>query len=150
MIAPRTRRAGRERAVQFLFGLDFSGYEPDDTLGAFWDMSPSKPAVRRYAETLAQGVWRNRDELDHTINGALEGWLPERVGYIERAVLRVAVFEMRHLPDVPPGVAINEAIEVAKTFGGEDAPRFVNGVLDRIRRDLDTDTDQGAQEQTSG
>ncbi len=149
MISPRTRRAGRERAVQFLFGLDFSGYPPEEVLEDFWDMSSSNESARKYAERLIFGAWDRLEAIDGAIDGALEAWTPGRVGYVERAILRVAVFELLYLPDVPPGVAINEAIEVAKIFGGEEAPRFVNGVLDRIRRDLEAGR-EGAREQAPG
>jgi len=127
------RSKARERALQFLFGLDFTCYAWQHALEGFWIMAPSRPTVRKYAHALIRGVCMNREALDADIDSALQHWAPERVGRVERNILRVALFEMRHAPDVPGAVAIDEAIELAKTFGTDDAPRFVNGVLDRLR-----------------
>jgi len=75
----------------------------------------------------------DRAALDADIDTAVHNWSPERVGRVERNILRIALYEMRHADDVPAAVAINEAIELAKMYGTDDAPRFVNGVLDRLR-----------------
>lgn len=120
--------------MQFLFGLDFTAYEWRSALPAFWKNNPSRPGVMHYAETLIEGVVNNQAAIDEAIAGALENWDPARVGRVEQNVLRIAVYEMRIRDDVPAGAAINEAIEVAKRFGNEEAPRFVNGVLDRINK----------------
>jgi len=135
---PRVRRRARERALQFLFGLGFTGCVWEDALPGFWEMNPARPAVRRYAERLIRGVCNHLPQLDAEIAVALDNWVMDRVGHVERAVLRIALYEMLHVPDVPPSVAINEAIEVVKQYGNDDAPRFVNGVLDRLRKALQT------------
>lgn len=139
MVDPRMRHRARARALQFLFSLDFTGYDWEDALEPFWRMKPVRPSVERYADRLIKGVCREKDSLDAAITEALVNWSPDRVGRIEWNILRIALFEMRHREDVPPSVAINEAIEVAKTFGADDAPRFVNGVLDRLRRGISGD-----------
>lgn len=131
-ISPQVRRRARERAVQFLFGLDFTQYDWHTAIEDFWTGNPTRSSVKEYAETLIEGVITHREELDRSIAEALQNWSPERVGRIERNVLRVALYEMRYREDVPRSVAISEAIEVAKRFGADDAPRFVNGVLDRF------------------
>ncbi|GMW00608.1 MAG: hypothetical protein AMXMBFR84_17450 [Candidatus Hydrogenedentota bacterium] len=131
-INPKQRRIARERALQFLFGLDFTAYEWLAAIDAFWRENPSKPSVREYAETLIRGVFEYRVELDTAIDSALTGWTPERVARVERNILRVALYEIRHVAGMPTKVAINEAVEVAKRFGADDAPRFVNAVLDRL------------------
>lgn len=133
-VKPHMRRRGRERALQFLFSLDFTGYDYEDRLEDYWAINPVKPGARRYAEILIHGVRAHLDELDAEIAGCLDHWTPDRIGYIERSILRIALYEMRHRPDVPEAVAINEAIEVVKLFGSEEAPKFVNGVLDRLKR----------------
>ncbi|NIA13025.1 MAG: transcription antitermination factor NusB [Nitrospiraceae bacterium] len=130
---PRVRRRARERALQFLFGLDFTQYAWDEVVEDFWDTHPSRASVRRYANKLIKGVSQGRDALDEAITGALDRWSPERVGRVEWNILRMALYEMRHRPDVPTNVALNEAIEIAKAYGAEESPRFVNGVLDRLR-----------------
>lgn len=131
---PLVRRRARERALQFLFGLEFTHYPWDEVIDAFWDTRPSKPSVKQYAIQLIRGVQENLPALDEEIAAALQNWSVDRVGRVERAILRIALYEMRHEQDVPTAVAINEAIELAKSFGADDTPRFVNGVLDRLRR----------------
>jgi N utilization substance protein B len=128
------RHRARERALQFLFGLDFTGYDWKDALEGFWRSKPTRPSVERYADRLIKGVCEERESLDQSITEALMNWSPDRVGRVEWNILRIALYEMRNREDVPPSVAINEAIEVAKTFGADESPRFINGVLDRLRR----------------
>ncbi len=128
----RARRKARCRALELLFGLEFTGDEWRGALAAFWKTFEAKESVRAYTEILVAGAFERREELDEYIDAALKGWTPERVGRIERNVLRIAVFEMGFVDDVPPKVAINEAIELAKSYGTDDSPGFVNAVLDRI------------------
>ena len=129
---PRARRKARCRALEFLFGLEFTQDDWRAALVAFWKTFETKESVRDYTEILVAGVFDRREALDEDIDAALKGWTPERVGRIERNVLRIAVFEMVSVDDVPPKVAINEAIELAKSYGTEESPGFVNAVLDRI------------------
>lgn len=132
-----SRHGGRSRALQCLYAIDLTGYDRDEVLEAFWEMMPTKPGQKQYATQLVKGVCDEAADLDARIAGAVESWNPERIGTVERASLRIALFEMLHMEDVPARVAINEAIEVVKEFGNDEAPRFVNGVLDRLRRQLE-------------
>lgn len=132
MSSPQARRLARERAAQFLFGLDFTHYPWEEAIEAFWAGQPVRPAVQGYAETLIRGVQSHLAELDAAIDSALEHWSPDRIGRVERNILRIAVFELWYADDVPATVAINEAIEVAKKFADDNAPRFINGVLDQL------------------
>lgn len=134
MVNPKVRRRGRERALQFLFSLDFTGQTCEEKLEEFWAINPVKPGARQYAERLIHGVCAHQAALDEEISGGLDNWTPDRIGYVERAALRIALYEMRHCSDVPDAVAINEALEVVKIFGSDDAPKFINGVLDRLKR----------------
>ena len=88
-----------------------------------------------YARTLVDGVQLNRDEIDRVIARASEHWTIERMPVVDRNALRVAVFELMHTP-VPTGVAVDEAVTLAKLLSTEDSGRFVNGILARIARDL--------------
>lgn len=133
MTSPKIRRRARECAVQVLFGLEFTAYHCEEVLLDYWADNPSRPGVVEYAERLVRGVCERRAALDDLISGAVDHWNPERIGRVERSIIRVALFEMLHGEDVPETVAINEAIEIAKRFGNDEAPRFVNGVLDRLR-----------------
>lgn len=128
------RTQAREKALQFLFGIDFTRYPWEEEVEAFWAEHPCEAGVRRYADKLIKGVSENVDAIDEIVKDALEHWNPDRVGYIERSILRIAAYEMRYFDNVPNAVAINEAIELAKRFGGDESPRFINGVLDRLKR----------------
>ena len=119
--------------MQFLFGLDFSQAPWQTALDAFWEAQPARPGVKRYAREVIQGVCRDIEAIDAAIADAVHHWAPNRVGRVERAILRIAFYEMRHVEDVPVNVAINEAVEIAKRYGSDEAPRFVNGVLDRLK-----------------
>ena len=87
-------------------------------------------------QVMHQGTARRVAAVAGTLLLALQGWTPDRVGRIERAILRIALYEMRYKPDVPPKVAINEALEVAKKFSTQESSRFINGILDRIHKEL--------------
>ena len=137
----KNRRSARECAVQFLYGLDFTEYDWESALDDFWASMTGAPddcaavgsEARAYAAKLIEGIMQHRAALDTEITGALANWAPERVGRIERNILRVALFELRHASDVPQKAVINEAIEIAKRFGNNEAPRFINGGLDRLK-----------------
>ena len=132
-VAPSMRRRARERALEFLFGLGFTGVDWRDARPQFWDTFETRADARRYADDLIEGVEDHREELDQAVNGALQGWTPERVGRIERTILRIGLFEMRYRSDVPAKVAINEALELAKAYGAAESTGFINAVLDRLR-----------------
>ena len=132
---PRLRHQARLRAVQFLYSLELTRYDLDEALPEFWEHHPARPSVRDYAEDLIRGALTNRTELDAEIQANLRNWSFERLGRVERNILRVALYELLNRPDVPRRVVINEAIELAKEMGAEDSPRFINGVLDRLKRD---------------
>ena len=131
--SPQQRRKARRRALEFLFGLDFTQYEWEDALEVFWETFDTKQVVREYAKKLIAGIVEHRAAIDEHIDGALTNWTPERVGKIERNVLRVAVYEIAYTDDVPQKVAINEAIEIAKAYGTDESPGFVNAVLDKLK-----------------
>jgi N utilization substance protein B len=128
-----TRRRARELALALLYELEFHPGDPTARLAAFWDDRPAPPAARAYAQSLAEGVVKHRDDLDARIAAHAEHWTLERMPLVDRNILRLAAYELLHGGEVPERVVINEAIELAKAFGGEDSGRFVNGVLDRIR-----------------
>lgn len=100
---------------------------------AFWRIMPTATASIAYAEDLVAGVIAHKEDLDEQINSALKNWSAERVGRVERNILRVALYEIIYVEDVPANAAINEAVELAKLYGGEESPGFVNAVLDRLK-----------------
>ena len=145
------RTTARKRAMQFLYGLDV-GREwacSDGQLFDFKEMlgnldedtetldGTSRQKYQDYMETLISGVVREIAQLDALITMAAMNWRLERMGPVDRCILRVATFEMLFVPKVSAATAINEAVELAKLFGQRESPRFINGVLDRIRRHIE-------------
>ncbi len=129
------RREGREAALQFLFSYDLNTRLDDRDAEAFWVLRRTSPTVRAFAEELIAGVRANVASIDGVIAAAVDNFDIERISAVERNILRIAVFEISHLQEIPAAVTINEAIEISKRFGGNESGRFINGVLDRIRRD---------------
>lgn len=127
-----TRRKGREAAVQYLCGLDAQSFPGEHDPLVFWEIRPTEDAARRFATELIKGVTEHRTEIDAQISRSTTNFHLSRLAIVDRNVLRVAVFEMLHSPEVPPVVAINEAIDIARKFGDTESGRFVNGVLDHI------------------
>ncbi len=134
------RRKGREAALQYLCGRDTQHFEPDPSPEDFWDIRPTEAAARTFAEELVRGVLAHQAELDAVIGDCTENYQLTRISMVDRNILRIALFEMLHCDKVPPIVALNEGIEIAKKFGTSESSRFINGVLDRakglVQRDL--------------
>jgi N utilization substance protein B len=130
------RRKAREAAVQYHFWRDLQHGETPERLDDFWEFCPVKPNVRDFATPLIEGMAANLPEIDDRIRKYCENYEFNRISAVDRNVLRLAIYEMLHRDDIPPVVSINEAIELAKTFGGPDSGRFVNGILDRVKDDL--------------
>lgn len=130
------RHEGRTLAVQFLFQRDINTGDLDDALKQFWSDHPVSAKVRSFAEDLIRGVEAHREGLDRRLQGYADHWDLHRMGGVDRNVMRVALFEMMHRPDIPPVVSINEAVELAKELSSDESGRFVNGILDRARREI--------------
>jgi N utilization substance protein B len=130
------RREGRETAVQLLFSRDFVPPGGEHDVEAFFELHSAPAEIRRHAEELFRGVVEKLPEIDGLIVPVLENFSMERLSVVDRNILRLAVYEMYFCDTVPPVVAISEAIEVAKRFGGQESGRFVNGVLDRLKAGL--------------
>jgi N utilization substance protein B len=130
------RRKAREAAVQYHFWRDLQHGETPERIDDFWEFCPVKPNVREFAQPLIQGMIEHLPEIDERIRKYCENYEFHRIAAVDRNVLRLAIYEMLFRDDIPPVVSINEAIELAKTFGGSDSGRFVNGILDRVKDDL--------------
>lgn len=134
------RRKSREAVLQFLFQDDCQGLEvssEEDLESRFSDFCSLYEVPRKarpYALVLLHGVYAQRAEVDERISSHAKNWRLERLDVTDRNILRIAVYEMIHCDDVPPEVAINEAVEIAKRFSADDSPAFVNGVLDAVKK----------------
>ncbi|MEZ4235927.1 MAG: transcription antitermination factor NusB [Myxococcota bacterium] len=141
-----SRRRAREFALQALFEADLRDVTVASALNDLWSglmdgegidegRAPESEEVE-FAQRLARGVEGRRDELDGLIEEASTNWRLVRMPVVDRNVLRIAAFELVGCPDIPATVSINEAIELAKKFGGGDSRAFVNGIVDRMARQL--------------
>ncbi len=130
------RREGREAAVQYLYQHDLNPTSELADVAVFYKMRGLSPAARRFSDDLIPGILKARPEIDPLIEANVANYGLNRLAAIDRNVLRLAVYEMLHCPDVPPVVAINEAIEIAKKYSTSDSGKFVNGILDKIRLSL--------------
>jgi len=124
---PKGRRNARRQAVFILYQQALLGLTPEAALGRI-----AETELPSYTTELILGVARKRAEIDQILESRLKEWSLDRLGILERSVLRVATYELLWRPDVPAAVAINEAVEIAKRFCSEEAGALVNGVLGRL------------------
>ena len=143
----RDERRARELALQFLYQFEIRGEEVLPTLTEFLSSIP--PAAAVYAEKLVKGCLDKKEELDAEIARHSENWDLTRMAMIDRNILLIAAFELLFSKDIPPKVAIDEAIEIAKSYGDADSPGFVNGVLDGIYRSLAVAETEGGGDDSS-
>ena len=131
-----TRRQAREHALSILYQIDISRTSPEEALGLFWKLEPADDDVMGFARTLVRGVANHRHRIDGLISDASTNWKLPRMSYVDRNILRLATFEIIGLDEVPPMVSVNEAIELGKRYGTTDSGSFINGILDRVARNL--------------
>jgi N utilization substance protein B len=127
------RSKARKRAVDLLYEADLRGDDPITTLAE--RVALADPPINRYTVELVEGVTGRRAAIDELLADYSEGWTIDRMPGVDRAVLRVGLYELLFADDVPDAVAIDEAVELAKTLSTDDSPRFVNGLLGRVLRD---------------
>jgi len=132
--AVRKRTRARELAVQLLYQWDQRGEEALEDLDWLIASGDQDPDVREFARGLITGVIGNVETVDAKIIEVAENWDIHRMAVVDRNVLRLAAYELIFLPDIPPKVSINEAIDLAKKFSTADSGAFVNGILDKIRQ----------------
>lgn len=126
------RRRARIAALQALFELDSVGHHPEETIARQFKGIPASPDLQRFARELVNGVLANKANIDKTIGDTAPAFPIEQMSAIDRNILRLAIYEIVIDNRVPMRAAINEAVELAKEFGGENSPRFINGVLGSV------------------
>lgn len=129
------RTKSREFAMQMLFQWDMSRQEPAKLEAKFWRAAKAADTTQAFANKLFEGAAKHADELDALIVEHAQNWRLERMAIIDRAVLRLGIYELR-LRETPTKVVLNEAVELAKKFSSEDAGAFVNGILDAVNKTL--------------
>jgi len=131
MASKGSRHLSRERALQILFQYDIHG-KPGVWLDEFWKPLEDSDETRAFAERLVKGVLDHKQDLDGVIGKYSTNWKVSRMQIVDRNILRLGAYELLWLDEVPAKVTVNEAIELAKDFGDEEAAKFVNGVLDKV------------------
>ena len=138
-----SRHRAREAALQMLYQWEVGRTAVPDILRTFWlheasdeASSAVSPELSAFAERLTSGVAEAVTTIDPVIVESAEHWRLERMNVVDRLILRLAIYEFLHEPETPARVVINEALELARTFSGDDSVRFINGILDAIRRRL--------------
>jgi transcription antitermination protein NusB len=127
------RSKARKRALDILYESDVRGVDPVSTLAE--RVALAEPPVNDYTVELVEGVNTNRERIDAVLTDYAEGWTVARMPDVDRAILRLGVYEVLWRDDVPNPVAVDEAVELAKSLSTDESPKFVNGVLARVLRD---------------
>ncbi len=132
-----SRRLAREQALQVLYQLDLHTGDVEQALALWWQAEPADPDVVEFAGAVVRGVREHLDRIDTLLGAASTNWKVSRMSYVDRNILRLGTFEILEMEDVPTMVSINEAIELGKRFGTTESGSFINGVLDRVAKNLD-------------
>jgi len=130
------RRKAREDTLRILFRLEFENRQIEKTLDQYWKSKKASEEIKEYSTWLVNGVISDQAKIDNIIQQVSEHWRISRMALVDRNILRMAVFELLYEENIAPAIVINEAIEIAKKYSGEEAATFVNGILDAVRKDL--------------
>ncbi len=128
------RRKSREYTLQGLYMYEVTGNPLEELLEFAWVEDDIPENIRDFAEVLLKGTLEKLDEIDRLIVRFSKNWKLERIGLVDKSILRLSIYEMLYLPDIPAVATINEGIELGKIYGGESSGQFINGILDAIRK----------------
>ena len=138
----KKRRKAREAALQILYQKDMTGDWTPHIPEEYWEENPCDAEIMEFTAQLVQGTVKDLKKIDSLIEKSSENWLVSRMGVVDRNILRMAVHEMTAGYGVPVKVTLDEAIEISKRFGMEDSSKFINGVLNKIKEDMEEDNAQ--------
>jgi N utilization substance protein B len=130
------RRKARECALQILFQLEFNTADPQSLIRQYWDYQKTTADVREYGGWLVDRILSCRDEIDQAVQSASVNWRLARMSVVDRNILRIAACELLYESALAPAIVINEAIEIAKRYSGQESATFVNGILDAVKKHL--------------
>jgi N utilization substance protein B len=128
------RRKAREYALQGLYMHEISGTPVEELVKIGWAEMPIPDNIRDFTVTLIEGSIGHLKEIDEIINKHSKNWKFERLGSVDKSILRISIFSLLYLKDIPVAVTINEGIELGKIYGGEGSGQFINGILDAVRK----------------
>ena len=139
------RRRARELAIQVLFHMEYNPGDPGESFERVCESFGPPKEIRPYSREVVVGVWENRTDLDRLISGSSKNWRVERMSRVDINILRIAIYEVLYMKDVPPKVSMDEAVELGKRYGTEESGAFINGILDHIYNQLKAEgvVDQG-------
>lgn len=129
------RRTARELALKFLYQTEFNSNSPDSELNSFCDRANVSEEVQNFTQALIKNILFHKKEVDELLEKISANWTPDRMAVIDKSILRLGICELLFDPTTPPKVVINEAVEIAKKFGTEESPDFINGILDKVFKD---------------
>ena len=129
------RRTARELALKFLYQTEFNSNSPDSELNSFCDRANVSEEVQNFTQALIRNILFHKKEVDELLQKISANWAPDRMAVIDKNILRLGICELLFDPTTPPKVVINEAVEIAKKFGTEESPDFINGILDKVFKD---------------
>src|SRR5512143_1057432 len=138
------RRKARECALQILFQLEFNSADAQDLIRVYWEYQKASLPVRTYGTWIVETILAHRAEIDAAIQAASKNWRLARMAVVDRNILRIAVCEVLYEPTLVPAIVMDEAIEIAKRYTGEESAVFVNGALDAVVRGLAPAAAKGA------
>ncbi|WP_227938473.1 transcription antitermination factor NusB [Alkalihalobacillus deserti] len=127
------RRVARLRAAQALYQIDLADTDIDSAIHSVLD---DEETASDFMTDLVKGTVEQKSAIDPLISASLQGWTIDRMGLVDRAIVRMSLYEMKYIEDIPVNVTFNEGIELAKAFGGEESGRFVNGVLSKAMEEI--------------
>lgn len=130
------RRKAREETLRILFRLEFENKQIEMTLNQYWESKKTTEEIKEYSTWLVNGIVSDQAKIDNIIQQFSEHWRISRMAIVDRNILRMAVFELLNEKNIAPAIIINEAIEIAKKYSGDEAATFVNGILDAVRKNL--------------
>ncbi|MBW1973527.1 MAG: transcription antitermination factor NusB [Deltaproteobacteria bacterium] len=128
----KLRRHAREFALQILYQIEVQNLDLKEGLNRFWENFNYIDSAKDFSTKLVKGVIENKKFIDTLIEKFSEHWRLDRINWVERNILRIAIFELLFMDDIPPKVSINEAIDIGKRYGTSDSGAFINGILDQI------------------
>ena len=129
------RRAARELALKFLYQTEFNSNSPDSELNSFCERANVSEETQDFTQTLIKNIFVHKKEVDGLLKKISANWVPDRMAIIDKNILRLGICELMFDSTTPPKVVINEAVEIAKKFGTEESPDFINGILDKVYKD---------------
>ncbi len=130
------RRSSRELVIKFLYLIEMNPGDTEEQLAQFWESNPCQEEIQNFTVALLAKIHEGQPAIDNLLRKFSENWTLDRMTVIDRNLLRMAVCELMYDKSIPPKVVIDEAVEIAKKYGSGESPNFINGILDRVMKEM--------------